>query len=451
MTRARSFDALVVGAGSTGAMAALALAQSGLRVGVVDERDAPGARWINGVPPWCFDEARVPRPLAPERWGGEGEHGFVLTTASGKARVRVERNRIMHVDMRHLTARLRRDAERAGAIFSQERVTGAHVERGRVRRVHVEGGEIRAALVVDASGLRGIVRRSVPSLAARCPDVDARDICAAAQETFSVADRDAARAFLEGHGVAPGESLGFLGLEGGYSTLSLFTEPTLTEIGVLTGSIPSSGAPNGARMLASFVERSPWIGERLFGGRGAIPLRRPYATLGAAGVALVGDAACQVYGAHGSGVGMGIVAARILADAVSGLSDPGSAEALSRYERRFHRSHGGVLAGADAFRRFSETLSESDIEALMDAGLLDAELFSRGLEQRPPRAHPAWLARTAARAVETPRAAAMVLPAVAKVAMLQSIAGLLGRTPDERARSLLDRAIGAMVGAPERD
>ena len=71
-------------------------------------------------------------------------------------------------------------------------------------------------------------------------------------------------------------------------------------------------------MLDGARADEPWLGESISGGSGVIPLRRPYARFTAPGLALVGDAACQVFPAHGSGIGMGLIAGRMLADAVAG-------------------------------------------------------------------------------------------------------------------------------------
>lgn len=219
---------------------------------------------------------------------------------------------------------------------------------------------------------------------------------------------------------------------------------------MLTGSIRALGYPSGAAILRRFVESRPWIGERLYGGQGAIPLRRPYVRLAANGVALVGDAACQVYSAHGSGVGMGLVAARTLAQAIAPCRDPGRPSYLRRYERRFHRRYGGLLAGSDAFRRFSQTLSRDDVEALLRSGLLDAELFAMGLSQKPARFRPTWVLSKIARAVRHPRLAQRLVPTVVRVLALQSLLARVVPPAHSGAARLFDRALTHLTRGQDR-
>jgi hypothetical protein len=99
----------------------------------------------------------------------------------------------------------------------------------------------------------------------------------------------------------------------------------------------------------------------------------------------------QVFPAHGSGTGIGMVAARILADAVKGKADPGSLEATWAYQAAFQREYGGLLASYDVFRRLSQSLSEGEVETLLASGLLTENSCRAGLVEEMPRLSPSDL------------------------------------------------------------
>ena len=62
--------------------------------------------------------------------------------------------------------------------------------------------------------------------------------------------------------------------------------------------------------------------------------------LSAAGVAVVGNAANQVFSTHGSGVVPAIQSARLLANALAVAKDPGDADVLWHYTAEFQRTLG---------------------------------------------------------------------------------------------------------------
>jgi len=359
-------DLLVVGAGTAGAAAAGRAAVRGMRALCVHRAplDAAGAHWRNGVSGAAFDEAAVPWPVGPERCGDAGP--FHLVAGWGPERVRIEGHGVLEVDMRRLVDRLQARAREAGATLVGE-VTVHGVDGDRVA---TSAGAVRADVVVDASGLSGA--RLLDS-----PPTDRRDLCAAAQAVHDVADRAGALSFLDAHGVAEGETLCFTGVAGGYSILNVRVHGD--EVALLTGTIPADGHPSGHALIERFVGEQPWIGARRSLGRRAIPLGRPHDVLARGRVAAIGDAARQVFSAHGSGIGPGMVAARTLADT---LADGGSPE---RWAVRWMRERGGLFAAYDLFRRFSQTLTVDDLTELVRAGLIDAETAAAGMAQRFPR------------------------------------------------------------------
>jgi flavin-dependent dehydrogenase len=435
------FDVVVVGAGIAGAACAAFLAEGGRRVALVDRRspERAGAHWVNGVPARAFDDARVERPRPPAELRGQG-HGFVVTSPSGRARVRlVAKNPVLEVDMRHLGARLRDRAKAAGATV----LTGTTVARVETREVLAgarrpialetdDGDVLRAPLFVDASGLPSVIRRAAfPSW----PDVSRDDLCLAAQYVHRIVDDVAAARFLERHGLRDGEVLARTGTRGGYSVLNLRVQQAEREVAILAGAIPGAGT-TGAIMLDELLAEEPWIGPRVFGGAGAIPLRRPYARLVAPGLALL------------SGIAIGLRAARMLSDAVlaDGPERAGEPAVLWAYARAFHVRHGANLCGYDAVRRMAQGLSPSESEQLFAADLVTTSTVHAALAQELPPLRLRELARTARGALRAPRLAAKMARVVARIPLLRANAMTYPRSPNLRALAAYERRTARILG-----
>jgi flavin-dependent dehydrogenase len=354
----------IVGAGTAGAAAALFAAEHGLKVVCLERGllDRAGANWLNGVPRWVFDAVGLEPPQAPELVGGG--RPYHLVAGYDGPRVIVEQHEVLELDMRHLRARLQARAQAAGAVFvGQTRVDGVE---GR-RLIHT-GGSLRFDWLVDASGLAGLDLLASPAL-------DRRDLCTAAQEVRRC-DEVGARAFFARHEVAYGDTLCFSGVAGGYSILNLVGHGD--RVSLLTGTIPADAGISGQRLLADFVAEQPWIGEREFGGARAIPVRRSHDRLAQGRIAAIGDAACQIFPAHGSGIAPQLLAARVLAEQLA------AGHGVHGYAVEFQRRYGGLLAGYDVFRRFSQDLEQAELAQLMRSGIMSPSSTRAALEQRTP-------------------------------------------------------------------
>ncbi len=359
-------DLAIVGAGTAGAALAMHASRAGMRVVCVDRRtlDGAGARWVNGVPRWMFAEACVDEPRGEERVGYG--HPFHLVAGRGPTRVTVRKHDVLDVDMRLLVARLQQGAREAGADLRGE-VTVHGLEDG---ALSTSAGTLRARWFVDASGLAGarLLGQPRPALT---------DVCTAAQEVRAVRDPAGAHAFFAQHEVEPLSTLCFTAVAGGYSIVNVRLDGD--RVSLLTGSIPVAGHPSGARLLASFVAEQPWIGQVLFGGARAIPLRLPR-QLARGRVALLGDAGSQVFSAHGSGIGVGLIAARQLSDALTRGEEP------EGYARAFWRRWGVLLGTYDVFRRVSQRLGARQVAWMMRSGIISEKSARTALEQRLPLA-----------------------------------------------------------------
>jgi flavin-dependent dehydrogenase len=453
------FDAVVVGAGSAGSAAAWMLARDGLRVALVESRPlaSAGPSWINAIPRRLFDAAGVPPPEPPER--PEGIPSFTILERDGPGRATLDPAPAAGIDMRRLVDRLHALAAGAGVetfdrasgvspVLESGRPVGVEFERpagaGR-RRLRLAG-----RLLVDASGMAAVLRRAVPALAADCPGPAPREVCSAAAEKSAIGDRDGAASFLERHGMRPGATFAWAGLWGGFSTLYVETDVDLRHVNVVTGTIAAGGFGSGLSHLREFRRAQGWIGRRLRAGAGPIPLRRPYSRLAAPGIALVGDAACQVFPAHASGVGYGLLAARTLADAVRGRGDPGGGEAAWAYQSAFHRGPGAALAAFAAFRKMSQSLTCAQVQAVTALGLSGTLAARRAFTQEEPAVSASDVATVLRASLRQPGLAAGMARAGARILALLALSRRYPATPDETALRLWDRAMAAVTGdAPD--
>lgn len=444
----------MVGAGTAGANAALQLARRGRDVLLVDRRraDMAGAQWHNGVLDRHFVEAGLEPPTGAERSVEEGtihmrgQDPVVGPTIPDAPTVRA--------DMGLLGTRLRQAAVDAGATLIDEvELTDVQLDTdGRLKAIDLHGDDtgdlrVRASLFVDAAGWRGVLRRHSPALAPWCATPTGDELCSAADVVHRIADPAGAERYLERHGARLGDVITHLGVAGGFSTIAVTVFPNLETVGILVGCLANGRYGTGPAMLDELCRTEPWIGAPLHRGAGVIPLRRPYARITAPGLALVGDAAAQVFPAHGSGIGVGLVAGSILAEGVADLDDPGDPEGLWRgYQAPFVARFGADLLAYDALRRASTRLGSQGVDALLRSGVADARTLEAGLDQRWAVPPPAEAVRSMARLVRNPGLAAVMVPALARAQALRVHAGRYPTELDDGALGRWERRTERLLG-----
>jgi len=435
----------VLGAGSAGSACALFLARAGFRVALLESRtiDKAGAGWVNGVPAWMFKLAGLAPPAPPESRGVAP--AFVVTDAALQTRLRIEPSPVTAVDMPSLCKRLHGLCNEAGVeIFDRfhaetlntldaRPVSLAGQVRTTARRAHELVFE--AALFVDASGLAGVIRKQVPVLDEACGQVGNEHLCSAAQEICEIADHSGAEKFLSTYDLRPGEVLAATGMDGGFSTSSLQLDANLETVDLLTGTIAGSSHRGGPALMGELKSKWSWIGRRISGGSGLVPLRRSCDRLVAPGVALIGDAACQVFPAHGSGTGSGLLAARALADAVDGKIDPGSFDTLCEYQVSWQRGFGSRCAAYDVFRRYSQSLDGDELATLLGSGILGVASLRAGLDQVMPRQSFGEMSGSLVALAREPRHWKLLF----QLARMGAVRALYQRYPEDSAETALKR------------
>ena len=460
MSPPRRFDVVVVGAGPAGAHVAGGFAQRGRTVALLDRRpiDEAGAQWHNGVVAWQFAEAGAPAPVPDEITPNEG--ATHLFGPDGTLGCRYTGSPTVRADMGVLGTALRSVATEAGAEIV-DRVRGLDVDvdrHGRMRAVEVALGRatsdgdgsgtarLEADLFVDAAGWTGVLRRHAPALARWCPPVRGGELCSASDAVLAVRDPDGAQRFLDDHGAVAGDTVSVLGNAGGWSTCSVRVSEDRTRVAALVGCVANGRYGTGPKLLADLQTTHGWLGEPIAVGTGVIPLRRPYARFTAPGLALVGDAACQVFPAHGSGIGSSLIAGRMLVDAAAGAADCGGEDVLWRYQHAFQKRFGGMFAALDAFRRMSTALGSHGVARMVRAGMVDAEVTRQMLDQR--WAQPSLSAMPGnIRALATnPKLAKVMVPGLARGALLRPMGGTHPRSVDVDALGRWDARIQRLLG-----
>ncbi|MEZ5374628.1 MAG: FAD-dependent oxidoreductase [Microthrixaceae bacterium] len=460
--RTQRVDVVVVGAGTAGANAAGQLAARGRSVALVDRRpaEAAGAQWHNGVLPWQFAAAQVEPPVpvdgsaaAPRTahfFGPDGRHSATVTDSP-----------VVRADMAGLGRRLRTRAVEAGVeILDSSDVLDVETDwAGRlcaieIGRSHGDGPgrrlRLEAALFVDASGRHGALRGAAPALTPWCPDVRDEELCSAGDHEFRVGDRNGARRFLTRHGAEAGQAVTILGPAGGWSTRAVTVANDLRSAAVLVGCLASGPRRTAPHLQASARADLPWLGEVLSGAFGVIPLRRPFARFTAPGLALVGDAACQVFPAHGSGIGLGLMAGTMLAEGVADADDCGDESVLWGYQYEYQRSYGGTLAAFESLRRMSTELGTSGVRDMIRAGLMDAEAMRAGLEQRWRPPSPASVPAAALRLASVPSAAATMVPRMVRARALSAVGAKHPAGVDLAALERWDAKVRRLLGTLPR-
>jgi flavin-dependent dehydrogenase len=394
------FDAIVVGAGPAGCVAARDLAFGGWRVALFDvaSREALGRTAVVEVEQGIFrrvglnepsrDEipyrARTMRVLSPRRRPAFSLHRDFATVG-------------LYLD--RFVKKLLGEAERAGAsFFGDHRALGASVSNGRVvgaRFTHQGGAqEARARLVIDATGFdAALVRGLDPVLGMSFAD-DSGEVLMASNALHAIEPDPGRVAVAAGKS---GDEESWLTL-GGYGPSSV----ELCYLSLRKGQgyqmvackADHDGPPLGS--LASELERRQgYFGERLYGAEGPIRVCRALDRLVTHGFMVMGEAACMVNPLCGSGVASalhaGTLGAGVAAAALSNR-EPSTGD-LWRYAVRYQRGRGATLAGFDAARHVLESLKEQELEALLAGHVIGARDLHAVLSARRPPLSPRALTR----------------------------------------------------------
>jgi digeranylgeranylglycerophospholipid reductase len=349
----RTVDVVIVGAGTSGTYLAWRLAEAGFDC-LVLERE-PLEELGTRIGPFHMEEEAFERfgiPL-PEEDILLHRLETITMWSPDQSRSVTARLTTLDMDKPRFMRRLHSYAREAGAeVLERVEFKGIVKERGYpvgIKTVGPEGEiEVRCRLIVDASGMGGAVRTSVPAT----PWF----------ESDPIADLDTLVVYMESWGELRGE-LGadinsYLHFQGWYA-------PSYGDEMIVGVGMPAS--PDGARnRQQSFAATLPFTGKAVSFTSGRVPYRRPPFSLVDNGLMVVGDAAFMNKPFNGEGVTSAFTACAIAAEvAAEALArDDLTREALWPYNARYFQDQGAKFAFLTAAMPAVVSLSPAEIDFL---------------------------------------------------------------------------------------
>jgi len=371
------YDAVVVGAGTTGLVAAKFLAEAGYKVLVVELKaeeevgtkvcgDAISKEYFEKIPIGNPPEEAVDGNIVGAKIYSPDEETVWTVPGEGYMLNRKKFGEWLYNMAKEAGAEFSFKTRALGPVVKDNKVVGLTVRKdGKVETV-------RARLVVDASGVAYVVRRALPKSWPVAEPLDPKDTAVAYREirriTTPLEDDKYIRIYV-GQQKAPG----------GYWWLFPYRGGARVNLGLGV----QGGVGHKDPMWYFHEYLAPrFPGEVEHAGGGVVPTRRPLDTMVAHGFATAGDAAYQVNPIHGGGIGSGMLGAYLLAKtAVKALEEEPTVENLWKYNKDFMDAYGAKQAALDVFRVFLQSLTDDEINYGMKNRIIKEEdLLKASLE-----------------------------------------------------------------------
>ena len=361
-------DVVIVGAGTSGSYLAWKLAAAGYSCLVLEKERLEDLG--KDIGPFHMEEAAFERFGIPLPEGDELLHRLESVTMWPPDHSKGVTASITTLDMDKpaFMRRMRSYAIEAGAEFLEETSFKGPIIRGGYPagvRAEAAGGEleINSRLVVDASGIAGAVRTSMPA--------------SPWFESESIAELDTLVVYMESWGGLQGDVgsdiNSFLHFQGWYA-------PSYGDELIVGVGMPASAAGARARHRA-FAATLPFTGEMVTSTGGRVPYRRPPYSLVDNGLMVLGDAAFMNKPFNGEGVASAFTACRIAADVAGDAleRDDLTREALWPYNVRYFRGQGAKFAFLAAVMPAIVSLSTQEVDFIFTVPGIITEEGTRAL------------------------------------------------------------------------
>jgi digeranylgeranylglycerophospholipid reductase len=360
------YDAIVVGAGTGGCLAAKTIAESGLSVCMVEKkkREEIGEKICGDA----IGEHHLKFLGLEKPTGGELEAKIdgikIFSPDENTVFTIADKDFIGYLLNRRLFGQwlLKKATDKGAVLQDSMNFRMPIIEKGAVAGITVKNmktgkvSEMRSRVVVDASGYFGMVRKQLPAEMGIDRDIANEDVEACYREIRQLKQETENTRFCEIY-------LNQKASPGGY--VWIFPKgDARVNVGIGT-CMRKTGYPNPKEQLYATAFKKPMFDDSLVltGGAWFDPVRRPIDNMVSNGVMLVGDAASLVNPIHGGGIGpsmlSGYFAGQQIVEALS-KGEP-TKEALWGYNKRYIDTYGKKQGTLDIFKMFLLSCSDEDL------------------------------------------------------------------------------------------
>jgi len=375
----KTFDVIVVGAGTGGSTAARFAAEKGLKVCLIDSKDRKeiGNKICgDAVGSEIFDFLKIKHPKDDEL--SCKIKGAKLYSPNLKKCIDLTdpKQAGYIVNRIEFGQRLLNEALDAGVelfidntmaldlLYSQNTVSGVKVKLGNGEKV-----DLRSKILIDASGFHSPLRKNVKStlIEKEILKEDSilcyREIIKFSPQDLNITNPDYISVILD-QDKAPG----------GYIWYFPKNESSLN-IGIgtfmnLKGKVKDLYRQN---VFNEFIKTSKY--EIISSGGGVVPVRRPLWSCADNGIMFIGDAACQVNPLHGGGIDPSMRGGLYAVNAAINAVEKGdySVKSLWNYNHNVMTSFGAEFASLDLLRMTLQILPNEDLNFALQQDLLSGE------------------------------------------------------------------------------
>ena len=368
------FDAIVVGAGTAGCLAAKTIAEKGLKVCLIEKkpREEIGEKICGDA----LGEHHLKFLGLEKPTGGELEAKIdgikIYSPDENTVFTIADKDFIGYLLNRRLFGQwlLKKATDKGALLQDNMNFRSPIIEKGSVVGISVKNmktgkvAELRSKVVVDASGYFGMVRKQLPSEMGIDHDIANQDVEACYREIRQLKQETENTRFCEIY-------LNQKASPGGY--IWIFPKGG-ARVNVGLGICMRGNYPNPKQQLYETAFKKPIFDGSLVltAGSWFDPVRRPLDNMVSNGVMLVGDAASLVNPIHGGGIGpsmlSGFFAGQQIIEALS-KGEP-TKEALWGYNKKYIDTYGKKQGTLDIFKMFLLSCSDADLNYGMNEKLM---------------------------------------------------------------------------------